>query len=44
MELDEGQLIGLMLMLNSVSEAIPLETDLNLVREDGAWKICEAGG
>ena len=23
------------------SEAMPLETELNLVREDGAWKICE---
>ena len=41
MELDDAQLNGMMLMLKSFSEAMPLETDLNLVREGGAWKICE---
>jgi len=40
MDMDEAQLNGMMLVLGSFTDAIPLEIDLDLVREDGAWKIC----
>jgi hypothetical protein len=30
----------MLLMLGSFTEAIPLNRDIDLVREDGAWKIC----
>jgi hypothetical protein len=39
-EVDEAQLNTMLLMLGSFTEAIPLNLDVALVREAGAWKIC----
>jgi len=39
-EVDEAQLNTMLLMLGSFTEAIPLNLDVALVRESGAWKIC----
>ena len=39
-EVDEAQLNTMLLMLGSFTEAIPLNLDVGLVREGGAWKIC----
>jgi hypothetical protein len=39
-EIDEAQLNTMLLMLGSFTEAIPLNLDVGLVREGGAWKIC----
>ena len=36
---DEAQLNTMLLMLGSFTEAIPLNLDVALVREDGAWKF-----
>lgn len=40
-EIDDAQLNTMLLMLGRFTEAIPLDLDVDLVREDGAWKICE---
>jgi hypothetical protein len=40
-ELDDAQLGTMLLMLGSYTEAIPMNLDVDLVREGGTWKICD---
>jgi hypothetical protein len=39
--IDDAQLDALMAMMGSFTQDIPMNETVNLVRENGAWKICE---
>jgi hypothetical protein len=39
----DDQLDALLGSLEAFGQSVPLDTDVRLVREDGAWKVCQAG-
>jgi hypothetical protein len=39
----DEQLDALLAGLEAYGQSVPLDTDVRLVREDGAWKVCQAG-
>jgi len=37
----DGELDALLAGLEAYGQSVPLDTDVRLVREDGAWKVCQ---